>query len=605
MLGKVFVFLLLSMPKGTDKGVKFTYFAPNATSVYLIGDFNNWNTNATMMKKNADGLWSVIVPLTPGKYQYKFFVDGKYEADPTNPITEGPYGNSVIRIGPNYKVLPPEMSNNTPMNSYVTFSGRAKGFLSIDRDSTNRYRLFTTESDVRMGINVNIKEEATLLAILHYNTETGQDPSTHQIPFYFERAKLNFDKGNLHFVSFYNKFAYQSPDPMNLVGKVNEFGYPFGRDEEGVLMKIERPSTYSIQALYSNQLSTGRDLGFLRLERDFSDVYSAFSIYLTHGTNIEYQVISPDSETVNDSTLLHFNTYEDRLIFGFEAGKKNVLTYELLMGKDIKRANYYDVDGSKTQQAPIDKKWMMGNILKFRSIYGYNNHNVYLDLEHHEFDSLFTGTFGLAYSNLRMGGKINNKYMDIELYQNFLIAGSMSTKWDALFKNLEINRTKYIEYPLFGYSHYTFFHFGTHYTLLKRLKINLKYNTARYALNQPPRTDEVLFNFNLPLGRFGTYYDLRYFHIKSGYLNTDSDFFDNYVELYYRPSENLKVKAGYGFYPYNLLDEHTYRREYLHDLGLGVSQLESNFKGLGGFVEESEHKIAENREIRLWLELSF
>ena len=605
MISKFFVILLIGLPKGTDRGVLFTYFAPDAKSVYLVGDFNNWNTSANPMEKDNEGLWKIVIPLSPGKYQYKFFVDGRYEADPTNPITEGPYGNSVIRVGENFRVLPPKMSNNTPMNSYVTFSAKAKGFLSIDRDTTGSYRLFNTTTDVRMGVNVNVQDEATLKAILHYNTESGQDPSTHQIPFYFERAKLNFDKGNLHFISFYNTFAYQSPDPITIIGKVNEFDYPLGRNEEGILTKIEKPASYSIHALYSNSLSTGRDLGFVRISRQKGVLYTAFFTYINHGDNIEYQVVSPDSEKVNDSTLLHFNTYEDRVLFGLEFGEKDLMTYEFVWGKDIKRANYYDVDGTKTQNVPINRKWDIGKIYRFRTMYGKKTAFVYSDVERHVFDSLFSSKFGKAYSTFKLGAKLSSKNLDIEISQNFLFAGKNSTKWDALFREIDITRRKYIEYPLTGYARYTYLHAATHKTLLKRLTITADFSTARYALNQPPRADEILLTFNLPLGRVGTYYDLRYFHIKSSYLNTDRDFFDHYLELYYRPAENLKIKAGYGFYPYNLLDEHTARTEYLWNTGIGLSQIASNFRGLGGLIEEGENIIAKNREIRLWLELSF
>ncbi len=605
MVGKVFVMLLLSFPKGTDKGVLFTYYAPDAQSVYLVGDFNSWNTSANPMKKDKDGVWKIVIPLAPGKYQYKFFVDGRYEADPTNPITEGPYGNSVIRVGEHFKVLPPMMSNNTPMNSYVTFSAKAKGFLSIDRDSTDSYRLFNTTQDVRMGVNVNIQEEATLKAILHYNTVTGQDPSTHQIPFYFERAKLTFNKENLHFISFYNTFAYQSPDPVALIGRVNQFDYPFGRDEEGLIVKIEKPLSYDIHALYSNSLLNGRDLGFLRLSRQTDKLYAALFAYITHGNNIEYQVISPDSERANDSTFLHFNTYEDRILFGFEFGNKELMRYEFIMGKDIKRANYYDVDGTKTQYAPVDRKWNIGQIYKFRSLYGNKNASVFGDIETHRFDSIFSSTLGRGYTLFKTGGKLSLKGIKVEITQNFLLAGNQSTKWEALFRQLEINRLKYVEYPLMGYEKYIYLRLSTDKKLLNRLNIKASFTTARYALNQPPRADEAQLILHVPLGKLGVYYDSRYFHIKSSYLHVDRDFFDHYVEIYYKPTANLKLKTGYGFYPFNLLDEHTQRMEYLWKNGVTINQLKNNFRGLGGLIEDSEKQIAKNREIRIWLELSF
>ena len=604
MLVKALVFLLVSLPQGTKDGVKFTYFAPDANSVYLVGDFNNWNTSKTPMEKNAEGLWSVVIPLAPGKYQYKFFVDGKYVEDPTNPITEGPYRNSVIKVAQDFRVLPPRMSNNTPMNSYVTFGAKAKGFVNADKDSTNHYRLMNTETDVRMNVKVNIKDEANLLAILHYNTQQGQDPSTHQIPFYFERARLNFEKGHLHILSFYNMFAYESPDPITLVGKVNEFSYPLGRGEQGILWEIQ-PKVSHITFLYSNEISTGRDLAFLRLSKDFANFYAGLGLYISHGNNVEYQVVSPDSERINDTTLLHFNTYDDRYAYSIEFGDKNSVRFQFLEGLDKKRANFYDVDGTKSQQSPINKSWNIGKWYKFKAIYGNEKLAAFLDLEHHKFDSIFVPLYGKGFSNLKTGISIKRRHFEAGLSEHFLFAHKNSTKWDALFKMFDIQRLPYIEYPLLGYDRYTTLYAKGNVDILSLLKMRLSMQTARYAINQPPRSDECILQLTLPIKRLFLDYDLRYFHIKSSYLNTDRDFFDHYIQISYRFSQYMIAKAGYGFYPYNLLDEYTERREYLSSKGVNLTQLENNFRGIAGTIEQGEKDISNTKEIRLWLELSF
>lgn len=607
MIFKVFAFLLVSFPQGTKKGVKFTYFAPEAQSVYLVGDFNGWNTSQTPMKKDKEGTWSVIIPLNPGKYQYKFFVDGKYEKDPTNPVTEGPYGNSVVKVGENYSVLPPLMSNNTPMNSYVTFVGNAKGFLVASWDTTNYLKLYNIETDVRMEINANIRDEANLVADFHYNTTRGQDPSTFHIPFYFERAKLSFEKKELRITSFYNTFSYESPDPIKIIGQVNEFGYPFGRGEQGVLIEITTKRIISkITGLYSNEISSGRDIGFLSLTKNFNNnLYTGLGFYASHGNNIEYQVVSPDSERLNDSMYLHFNTYEDRYAYSLEFGEREGLNFQLLVGKDVKRANYYDVDGSKSQQSPINRKWDIEKWYKFRSIYSSEKLTAYIDAEHHNYYDLFLSEFGQGYSTLKTGLSLNSENINIGVAQHFLFAHKNSTKWDALFRKFDIMRLPYIEYPLLGYKQYLTLFADFDYEIFKLINLKLQLKTARYALNQPPRSDEANFIFILPINRAKFYYDLRYYHIKSSYVNIDRDFFDHYLELSYALSKNLRTKIGYGFYPYNLLDEYTQRRDYLSEMGVNITQLKNNFRGLGGIIEKGESEIANKKELRVWLELSF
>jgi hypothetical protein len=36
------------------------------------------------MKKDENGVWKKIVMLTPGRYEYKFLVDGQWRTDPEN-----------------------------------------------------------------------------------------------------------------------------------------------------------------------------------------------------------------------------------------------------------------------------------------------------------------------------------------------------------------------------------------------------------------------------------------------------------------------------------------------------------------------------------------
>jgi 1,4-alpha-glucan branching enzyme len=77
--------------------------APKAGSVMIVGDFNNWETGATPMKKLKDGCYAATVSLETGKeYHYRFLIDGQrwendWFADRYEP---NPYGgdNSVVVV---------------------------------------------------------------------------------------------------------------------------------------------------------------------------------------------------------------------------------------------------------------------------------------------------------------------------------------------------------------------------------------------------------------------------------------------------------------------------------------------------------------------------
>src|SRR5215471_11587139 len=65
--------------------VQFVVVAPGAERVALVGDFNDWDARLTPMRADRDGrLWTVTVPLTPGRHRYAFLVNGaRWLADPS------------------------------------------------------------------------------------------------------------------------------------------------------------------------------------------------------------------------------------------------------------------------------------------------------------------------------------------------------------------------------------------------------------------------------------------------------------------------------------------------------------------------------------------
>ena len=84
-----------------QKKVQFSFVAPQAKHVAVTGDFVSWDKTGIPMKKNKEGLWKAAVDLKPGRYEYKFIVDGQWQADPANHGTvKNPFGsiNSVKEI---------------------------------------------------------------------------------------------------------------------------------------------------------------------------------------------------------------------------------------------------------------------------------------------------------------------------------------------------------------------------------------------------------------------------------------------------------------------------------------------------------------------------
>lgn len=99
----------LAKKKGKEEGLMkktqgkttFTVMAPKAGRVAVTGSFNSWDKTGASLKKDKNGAWTGELSLKPGKYEYKFIVDGQWWTDPANKSTvRNSFGsdNSVIEI---------------------------------------------------------------------------------------------------------------------------------------------------------------------------------------------------------------------------------------------------------------------------------------------------------------------------------------------------------------------------------------------------------------------------------------------------------------------------------------------------------------------------
>ena len=77
------------------KPFTFTHKAPKAKSVELVGDFNAWKPGLLKMKRGDGGLWTLVVPLPPGRHKYLFLDDGEPKVDPGAATANGPEGRRV------------------------------------------------------------------------------------------------------------------------------------------------------------------------------------------------------------------------------------------------------------------------------------------------------------------------------------------------------------------------------------------------------------------------------------------------------------------------------------------------------------------------------
>ena len=65
------------------KSVPFTVRAEPNSQIFIAGDFNKWDAAANQLTDSTGtGVFSTVLPLLPGSYEYKFVINGTWCVDP-------------------------------------------------------------------------------------------------------------------------------------------------------------------------------------------------------------------------------------------------------------------------------------------------------------------------------------------------------------------------------------------------------------------------------------------------------------------------------------------------------------------------------------------
>ncbi len=83
-----------------EKGVFFRVWAPNAKSVSVVGDFNEWKDGTNVLEHEENGYWGGNVPTAKVGNEYKYALDtpsGKLQRnDPYGKLMTNSIGNSIV-----------------------------------------------------------------------------------------------------------------------------------------------------------------------------------------------------------------------------------------------------------------------------------------------------------------------------------------------------------------------------------------------------------------------------------------------------------------------------------------------------------------------------
>ncbi|MEP7193990.1 MAG: 1,4-alpha-glucan branching enzyme, partial [Actinomycetota bacterium] len=124
-------------PMGPVRGTSFAVWAPNARTIRLIGDFNQWDGSVSPMRSlGSSGVWELFVPDVAEGNRYKFEILGsdgsrRAKADPMARATEEPPATASVVTSGEHEWLDDEWMttraatnpHNGPMSVYEVHLG--------------------------------------------------------------------------------------------------------------------------------------------------------------------------------------------------------------------------------------------------------------------------------------------------------------------------------------------------------------------------------------------------------------------------------------------------------------------------------------------------
>jgi hypothetical protein len=246
--------------KKVPEGTEFSYYDPSAYSVSLAGTFNNWDSQALGMTKDEEGTWRVVVDLPPGRYEYKFVVNGSdWMADPDNPKVVGDYGNSEIELDeegtPVIRGLTTVVSN-TPVNARVLITGWFRGTYSVRKGGLGdpRWRGDRPRHEMYVSINPTIGSDVKGSATIRIDSGEG-DIREIQADLY--AARLAYLSHYFDVTGYHDEEIVRFDDPLkalggkDLPGTLWEDDVAFGKGTQGIIGDF-RVLGFEAEALYSD-----------------------------------------------------------------------------------------------------------------------------------------------------------------------------------------------------------------------------------------------------------------------------------------------------------------------------------------------------------------
>ncbi len=618
----------------TESGVLFEYEDENAQSVFLVGSMNNWNTTATPMEKDENGIWEIILKLDSGKHTYKFVVDENWHYDQENPnVEDDGYGgsNSVIEIDKNGKLMSQSIKipdgNKSTFNPKIYFKGRYFANNIFLKNETDRFMLDKPEHDLNFGINIKFNSDFEGYTVLNVNNnEEGSEMwKTH---FNYKRTYLKLKADYFNVTAFDNFGLFTFDDPLHIVGDIGYNGYDFGYDFSGIYAEASNllsnkisnvlPVSMNGQLLFSDRIGYNED--------DISAIRVKLLLPIFNDNNFtfgasNYRYTTKPSEEIiqyhrNNEVDFKYTKYfsksgwEDAMQFEFSA------EYSTYKNSDEDSVRSVWMEGENTF---LGVSLQFPAALKFYA--NYLNYSFQLVETNSSKNRINLGvSYKLKNFSWNLSGQVWENYLPDSLnwvdYYKYVEKTDGNGRWFQQYSELPFEK-----YTVLGYQSGFFWQSDLSYKFKVKnhiAEMNLKNKFAQHALLTEPKFIEnivvlkydIAEKWKLNIDTRIPYYNDPFLELITDFENDKDVFISNYSEISYHLSDNIWLALGYGVNPLiiNSVTDEFYdrgREEYLDTVGALPEYLESYYGGFGEKIRAAETLLMNEKRISIQAVVKF
>ncbi len=638
----LFIFMILYIPFlilnaeiiDNPAGIEFTYTAPNANSVSLVGTFNNWNNSANPMQKDQNGVWSTVIQVQAGKYQYKYLADGTWNYDQDNSETaDDGYGgqNSAFEVGSDGKLVKKTSSLisgiKTSLNPKITFNGRYYTQNMFVKNNYSRYALQKPLHDIDLAPTVKFSNDFTARFVWKVNNQL-EGADMYKTHLKYQNSELNLHTDVFNLKAFDNIGGVRFDDPMHFVGDDGKYHYDLGWGFRGIDAK---------SASYTwNGLTPSLEGVFLDGTR-IADFHEGDLVAgrATLGTMLPLKPMF-GSSMMNVRIPVVDRQYQNHDSYAFDL----TLTDDLYNWGNVKPlrfqpyGEYYwfknqNVDSTKVTWLKGDKIYGGMDVIFPKALDLYGNYEKIL----------LKFPTSISKQQVKVGGNFVLSHYWIKAdaqYSKYTYPDSAQVLWSDYYRYIEktngngrwfqqYSDVPWEQYTVLGYPESILFRtdLGVNFSIWKWLfTAQLLTKSAQTKITTQPKYIENTFNLEWQVAKswyIGSstrvpYYKDNFLGLKTDIAHNQDFFWSNYSQLEYRIASNIKVAVGWGVNPQVLntvTDDITNQgRDYFlgaqETLGNAAeSQIESAYFGLGNYIRKAEKALKDEQRINITATMSF